>query len=130
MTIPPLRDRRGDVGAIARRMLDMQAREIGDRVLTSGALARLASYDWPGNVRELRNILLRAADYADDDGNIDEAAVQKALHRDDDGPAPLTLTPPLARALLAEHENNLSAAARSAGLARTTFRKLLLASGE
>jgi transcriptional regulator with PAS, ATPase and Fis domain len=129
VTIPPLRDRRGDVGAIARRMLDFQSREIGPRVLSSGALARLASYDWPGNVRELRNILLRAADYADEQGTIDEAAVQNALRRDDE-PAPMSLTPPLARALLAEHENNLSAAARSAGLARTTFRKLLLASGE
>ncbi|MEO8878744.1 MAG: sigma 54-interacting transcriptional regulator [Polyangiaceae bacterium] len=129
VSIPPLRDRRGDVGAIARRMLEHQAHEIGPRTLSSGALARLAAYDWPGNVRELRNILLRAADHADDDGIIDARAVQSALTRDD-GPTPLDLTPPLARALMAEHENNMSAAARAAGLARTTFRKLLLASGE
>jgi transcriptional regulator of acetoin/glycerol metabolism len=98
-------------------------------VLSSGAIARLATYDWPGNVRELRNILLRAADRADAAGLIDDQAIQRAIARDD-APEAMTLTPPLARALLAEHENNLSAAARSAGLARTTFRKLLLASGE
>jgi transcriptional regulator of acetoin/glycerol metabolism len=80
-------------------------------------------------VRELRNVLLRAADLADSDGMIDDRAIQSAIARDD-GRETMTLTPPLARALMAEHENNLSAAARSAGLARTTFRKLLLASGE
>jgi hypothetical protein len=35
------------------------------------------------------------------------------------------LTPPLAKALLDQHQNNLSAAARAAGYPRTTFRKLL-----
>ncbi|MEO8799016.1 MAG: sigma 54-interacting transcriptional regulator, partial [Polyangiaceae bacterium] len=60
--IPPLRERPGDIAAIARFILAHQEREIGKRELSSAALARLVAYDFPGNVRELRNVLLRAAD--------------------------------------------------------------------
>ena len=128
--IPPLRARRGDIAAIARRILESQAREVGRRDLTSAAMARLVTQDWPGNVRELRNVLLRAADQADGRGMIDDVAIARALARDPEDTQPMSLTPELAQALLGEHANNLSAAARAAGLARTTFRKLLRASNE
>src|SRR5271156_6762956 len=55
--LPPLRDRRGDVAAIARELLRQVASQVGPRTLTPAAIARLAAHDWPGNVRELRNVL-------------------------------------------------------------------------
>ncbi|MEO8799096.1 MAG: hypothetical protein ABI551_14505, partial [Polyangiaceae bacterium] len=128
--IPPLRERPGDIAAIARFILAHQEREIGKRDLSSAALARLVTYDFPGNVRELRNVLLRAADHADAQGIIDDGAVQTAIARAPCVGEPMRLTPDLAKALLVQHDDNLSAAARSAGLARTTFRKILRASGE
>jgi DNA-binding NtrC family response regulator len=63
VSIPPLRDRRGDIPALARHLLSRIARQPGIRGLgiTDDALAVLASYDWPGNVRQLQNALFRAA---------------------------------------------------------------------
>src|SRR5271156_1772550 len=60
--VPPLRERRGDIGVIARELLRQLASDVGTRQLTASAIARLAVHNWPGNVRELRNVLCRAAD--------------------------------------------------------------------
>lgn len=59
--IPPLRDRRDDIPALAHAIVEKLSREKGTRLaLSPAALASLANYDWPGNVRELENILERA----------------------------------------------------------------------
>ena len=60
--VPPLRERRGDVPAIARRVLDQLCSEQGrsPASLSADALAALQAYDWPGNIREMRNVLDRA----------------------------------------------------------------------
>jgi DNA-binding NtrC family response regulator len=120
--VPPLRLRRGDVGPIARELLAKLAPELGRRELTSAALARLTSHDWPGNVRELRNVLYRAADAAGrpviDAHDLEQALVPRRID------LPSELTPDLAKAILDAHNGNWSAAARAAGYARTTFRKI------
>ena len=61
VALPPLRERRSDVGPIARALLRSMEADVGDKDLSSAALARLASENWPGNVRELRNVLERAS---------------------------------------------------------------------
>lgn len=63
VTIPPLRERTGDIPALARHLLARIAKQPGLRPLgiTDEALALLANYDWPGNVRQLQNALFRAA---------------------------------------------------------------------
>jgi DNA-binding NtrC family response regulator len=124
--VPPLRARRGDIGAISRQLLTRLSAEIGPRTLTSAAIARLVVHDWPGNVRELRNVLYRAADLTRTQRTIDASEIERAIRIRDDT-TKVSLTPPLARALLGQHDNNLSAAARAAGYPRTTFRKLLKA---
>jgi DNA-binding NtrC family response regulator len=122
--VPALRERRGDIGVIARELLRQLAKDVGARTLTPGALARLASHDWPGNVRELRNVLCRAADASARTGRIETGDVDRALHR----PSVLAkcVTSNRARQLLRDNAGNLSAAARAAGMPRTSFRKLLV----
>lgn len=63
VTLPPLRDRSGDVPALARHLLNRFAEEPGMRALSIGndALAVLMRYGWPGNVRQLAGVLFRAA---------------------------------------------------------------------
>ena len=63
VTIPPLRERTGDVPALARHLLARIAGQPGLRQLgiTDDALALLVDYDWPGNVRQLQDALFRAA---------------------------------------------------------------------
>jgi DNA-binding NtrC family response regulator len=60
--LPPLRDRREDVPALAEHFLRKHAHRTGRKVdgLSEGALERLTTYDWPGNVRELENTIERA----------------------------------------------------------------------
>ncbi len=62
LRVPPLRERRGDIPAIAETLLAELAREIGQRAVRVGddAAAALQRYSWPGNIRELRNVLERA----------------------------------------------------------------------
>lgn len=60
VTIPPLRERTGDIPALAAFFLERSAKE-NDRVFPAGitpdALARLLAHDWQGNIRELQNVL-------------------------------------------------------------------------
>jgi len=62
LTLPPLRDRREDIPALAGWLLERIAQRLVKPVpsLSPEALRILAAYDYPGNVRELRNILERA----------------------------------------------------------------------
>src|SRR5690606_37455492 len=59
--LPPLRQRREDVIAIARSLLARGAPDGRALDLDAEAIAALESYDWPGNVRELANVLKRAS---------------------------------------------------------------------
>ena len=62
LTIPPLRERRGDVARLADHFVARYGRETGrlDVRLSEGAAAALLAHDWPGNVRELQNAIERA----------------------------------------------------------------------
>jgi DNA-binding NtrC family response regulator len=61
--MPPLRERREDLAALAARFLEELAERHGRarRQLSAAALAALSRHAWPGNVRELRNVVERAA---------------------------------------------------------------------
>jgi len=60
--VPPLRERRGDIAALAGNFLEKLNRQMGRRVrgLEPDAMARLQAYSFPGNVRELENRIERA----------------------------------------------------------------------
>ncbi|MHC1727101.1 MAG: nitric oxide reductase transcriptional regulator NorR [Syntrophobacteraceae bacterium] len=62
MTIPPLRERREDVPALAGHFCESARRRLGLGAvrLSHEALDLLCRYSWPGNVRELENVLSRA----------------------------------------------------------------------
>ena len=60
--LPPLRDRPGDVVALAERFLaDFRRRSGAAPALSPAAQRALAAERWPGNVRELKNTIERAA---------------------------------------------------------------------
>ena len=62
ITVPPLRDRAGDIPLLARHFVEKFCRDMKKRtlVLTPPALDQLRTYRWPGNVRELQNCIERA----------------------------------------------------------------------
>jgi len=62
VALPPLRDRREDIPALAEHFLARSAGKLGRTLrLSPAALERLLRYPWPGNVRELENAIERAA---------------------------------------------------------------------
>ncbi|MDJ0976973.1 MAG: sigma-54 dependent transcriptional regulator [Erythrobacter sp.] len=67
ITLPPLRERTGDIPGLTRHFLARIGEQPGLRPLSvsDSALALLAAYDWPGNVRQLQSVLFRAAVYCD-----------------------------------------------------------------
>jgi DNA-binding NtrC family response regulator len=62
-SVPPLRERKADIDALASHFVSRAAREQQRETvpqLTEAVLQRLREYAWPGNIRELRNVLDRA----------------------------------------------------------------------
>jgi transcriptional regulator with PAS, ATPase and Fis domain len=135
-TLPPLRDRPLDVPLLVDAILD----DLGVRALPAGealrrpeVLAEILRHAWPGNVRELRNYLETCL--VTDERVV--AAPSTEL------PA-IDVTQPLRAVrdrfiryverryleqLLAAHGNNVSAAARAAGIDRVHFHRLLRSAG-
>jgi DNA-binding NtrC family response regulator len=121
--VPPLRQRRTDIPALANALLAARREELGERRLSPAALERLGSYGFPGNVRELFSIVYRAAALCEQreiSAADIEAALPSALPRDAGRQRAVD-----ARQLLDVHGGNVSAAARSARVARSTFRSWL-----
>ena len=124
LRLPPLRERRSDLPALASVLLARLAPELGQKQLSSDALAVLVAHAWPGNVRELAGVLYRAAALA---SGAQILAHHLSLSVRDAGPRRVRDSGRFdPQALLASHAGNVSAAARAARLPRTTFRALLL----
>ncbi len=63
ITIPSLRERKGDIAALLHYFLQRKSREMKMQTLpplAPGVIDRLVAYRWPGNVRELENVVERA----------------------------------------------------------------------
>ncbi|MBL0215838.1 MAG: sigma 54-interacting transcriptional regulator [Myxococcales bacterium] len=62
LTIPPLRERLGELDALAKLFVERTAAGLGKPApaFTPDALSALHAHRWPGNIRELRNVIERA----------------------------------------------------------------------
>lgn len=60
LSLPPLRERREDVGELAEYFLRIYVRPGTSLRLTAESIERLTAHSWPGNVRELANCIRRA----------------------------------------------------------------------
>jgi len=62
LTLPPLRQRKEDIPAMAEHFLVQQAQRMGREIegFSDDAVHALCEYAWPGNVRELMNVIERA----------------------------------------------------------------------
>ena len=69
ITVPPLRERRSDIEALAARCASRFAQALGKqpKPIAPEAMEALLRYSWPGNVRELETVLERAVALAEGD---------------------------------------------------------------
>jgi len=130
--VPPLREREGDVELLARHFVtSWNARP--DDVLGPDTLERLRRQAWPGNVRELRNQIERlvllgdAAEWARASAPLPagvDPATSGLPYRQARALALETFSMRYAEDMLGRHANNVSRAARAAGVARRHFQRL------
>jgi DNA-binding NtrC family response regulator len=116
VVLPPLRERREDVGALARHFLGQFRR------MEAAAFLALCLHDWPQNVRELENVIREATLYSDGSPEIRLADLPRTLRERvarDEGqqtarrrsPRPRPDTAEIA-ALLDRHKGNVAEVAR------------------
>lgn len=76
ISLPPLRERGGDILALAEQFVSHFSAKCNKRVMPLSAESRryLTAYSWPGNVRELQNIIERAV-ITSQDGHLNVAAL-------------------------------------------------------
>ena len=60
--LPPLRERREDIGLLAAHLLKITSERLNfpNVQITDSTVEHLSRYDWPGNIRELQNVIERA----------------------------------------------------------------------
>jgi DNA-binding NtrC family response regulator len=141
LEIPPLRERREDIGLLARHFLGRFAASPAIE-FTPPAERALETYDWPGNVRELRNVVHRLSLFAQ--GPIDAGDLPPEIRPDHGlshlvrhctrclvdggmsyGDVVACLETNLLRHALQESRGNRSQAARLLGLSLSTLRDKL-----
>jgi DNA-binding NtrC family response regulator len=126
--VPSLRERAEDIPLIAAHYAALYARKYNkpEPRFDTSALERLKSYHWPGNVRELRHAIERIV-IMSDHGTVQLDAMLLPAPAPVDAPT-LNLEELEKKTIqkaIAQHQGNLSKAAESLGLGRTTlYRKM------
>jgi DNA-binding NtrC family response regulator len=123
LRVPPLRDHLSDLRPLAEHLLG--GLQMGAYRIHDDAISELSSYPFPGNVRELRNLLAQAALCCE--GTSIRSADIAAILDDRQPNRRRRLQPAHALTLVRRAKGNVSAAARQAGMPRSTFRDLLRA---
>ncbi len=140
--LPPLRDRREDIPALAAYLLERHRRgSLEPEGFTEEALSALVKYSWPGNVRELENSIERALAVTDGPRialealpNEVGAALRPRTTQGTESHLSYREVVDLARdrasreyliALMRELGGNVSEAARRAGMERESLHRLL-----
>jgi two-component system, NtrC family, response regulator len=131
ISLPPLRDREGDVMVLATALLDRYSGEVQKKVsgFTRSAIEALRNHQWPGNIRELENrirravIMTRGKKVTPEDLELTSPGVQcegKALRE-----AREELEKDLIQKALTRHKGSITQAASELGISRPTLYELM-----
>ena len=130
LSMPPLRERGGDLVPIAGKLLQDIAEQIPQRgglVFAHNALAVLLGYPWPGNIRELRNEIYRAVALSDDNVIRADAFSPKVLRGQPAAPGPSGMPMPAATGTLQERLDAMEAMLIEEALLRHRWNKTRVA---
>jgi transcriptional regulator of acetoin/glycerol metabolism len=132
ITIPPLRERSGDIPLVVDRILRRLSRQLNyPLALGQGVLDALKRYPWPGNVREIESVLGRAATQASVKGVIELVHLPSALRYVNQIPAGEQTIPNIQSLSEVQRETimrtaqlcrgNVTRMAQALGISRTTL---------
>ncbi|MCC7380440.1 MAG: sigma 54-dependent Fis family transcriptional regulator [Deltaproteobacteria bacterium] len=139
IVLPSLRERGSDIPRLVQHFIELSGSSF---TVDPGCFDALRAHSWPGNVRELKNVVDRAAALSRGRREVD---LSRFMLEHDDEPRPVTPLPSdkllsfkeakgkvisdfesqYILALLREHGNNISLAAREAGIDRKHFKDLM-----
>jgi len=135
LSVPSLRERREDIPLLVEHFLRQLAGSHGDPRLPDDFAARAQRHAWPGNVRELRNSVERAILLPNHPTGGFESPPKK---EQEFGAVDIEIPFKVAKqklvdefdrryleSLLEAHDNNISAAARAAGIERMSIYKMI-----
>ncbi len=137
LSVPALRERREDIPLLVEHFLRQLTATIGskDPRLPDDFAARAQRHAWPGNVRELRNAVERACLLPNHPtSGFDAAPKKEGTFGDVDIDVPFKVAKQrlvdefdrkYLEQLLEAHDNNISAAARAAGIERMSIYKMI-----
>jgi len=136
LQLPPLRERKTDIGLLADHFLNRLASEGAGppKSLSQAALSKLWAHDWPGNVRELFNVLHRAAVSCDGPqilpvhlsiGSLAQKPTAPTTFREARDEAIKAFEKSYIQDLLRETQGNITHAARQAAKDRRVFGRLV-----
>lgn len=130
VTLPPLRERRGDIPLLAEHFLNSFAKANGmdPKELTAVGVRALEAYGFPGNIRELKNIVERAF-LLSQGGTIGEESVRLSLQQGGGAAAQPAVTATtlegmeeeMIRRSLARHNGNVTRVAAELGITRAAL---------
>jgi transcriptional regulator with GAF, ATPase, and Fis domain len=143
--LPPLRERPEDVPLLAMHFLERYARKTGKQMagVSAEAMELLTLHRWPGNVRELENTIERAVVLTSHEtleasdlppalrearrgaGDVETVSLAHLPYCEAKKLAVRAFERRYLSALLQKNRDNVSSAARDAGLDRSNFRRLL-----
>jgi len=131
--IPPLRERQGDILALADHFLKRKQHHLGKALSFSReAMDRINAYHWPGNIRQLENAVERSVNVAfestitPDDLGVPAADVISDVHGFAGKNKPIKkIEKEIITEMMAEHGGNISKISKLMGVSRPTlYRKL------
>ncbi len=140
ITVPPLRERPGDIPLLIYHFLTRFCRKNNRRlvVMEAEVVDILKKYSWPGNIRELQNLVERLLILADDERIRTEHLPEYIISSSSSQPDLTNGTPPLKKVREMAERNyieiclkkcggNVSEAARIMGIERTNLHKKIKA---
>jgi DNA-binding NtrC family response regulator len=137
LRLPPLRERRGDIGILARHFLDSCCAASGVRrkSFSPATLHILQMYRWPGNVRELYNVVQRAVVFCPGAQILpNHISLPRPTHASSDNGSSFrharkqaieSFEQHYVREMLHKHRGNITRAAFEAGKDRRAFGRLV-----
>ncbi len=143
LKLPPLRERIGDLPILVNHVLDslgVADQPIAEELRSAEFMHRVTQYRWPGNIRQLRNFIERCVALDDPTLPANPDTMAPPPREPEPTEAAIDISQPLRlareqcvsnferrylEALLIQHKNNVTAAARAADVDRIHFYRLL-----